>query len=187
VLGVEPDSRMAAVARAHGIRVEVATFEAWDPAGRRFDLVMSAQAWHWIDPAVGPKKAAALLSAGGSLAVFGNRGQLDPAVQTAMREVYAQHAPAMGKGTRSDHAAALAATGLVEAPELLRYAWDRRYSRDEWLDQMGTHSDHAILPPAQLAALMAAVAEVIDRFGGSIDYHYDTQLIIARKSAAPPR
>jgi len=65
VLGVEPDSRMAAVARAHGIRVEVATFEAWDPAGRRFDLVMSAQAWHWIDPAVGLKKAAVLLSAGG--------------------------------------------------------------------------------------------------------------------------
>ncbi len=35
VLGVEPDDRMAAVARSYGIPVEVATFEAWDPAGRR--------------------------------------------------------------------------------------------------------------------------------------------------------
>jgi len=103
VLGVEPDGQMAAVAQAHGIRVEVATFEAWDPAGRRFDLVMSAQAWHWIDPAVGPKKAASLLSAGGSLALFGNRGQLDPAVQAAMREVLRPACAHHGKGfsTRS--------------------------------------------------------------------------------------
>src|SRR3954469_9269260 len=34
VLGVEPDARMAAFAQAHGVRVEVATFEAWEPAGR---------------------------------------------------------------------------------------------------------------------------------------------------------
>jgi trans-aconitate methyltransferase len=31
LLGVEPDPRMAAVARAHGLRVEAARFEEWDP------------------------------------------------------------------------------------------------------------------------------------------------------------
>src|ERR687884_1267424 len=40
VLGVEPDARMADFARAHGLRVEVATFEAWEPARRRFDAVI---------------------------------------------------------------------------------------------------------------------------------------------------
>jgi len=34
VLGVEPDARMADVARAAGLPVEVTTFEAWAPAGR---------------------------------------------------------------------------------------------------------------------------------------------------------
>src|SRR6202035_4367879 len=34
VLGVEPDDRMAAFARRTGVMVEVATLEAWDPAGR---------------------------------------------------------------------------------------------------------------------------------------------------------
>src|SRR3954454_22996487 len=34
-LGVEPDARMAAFARAHGLEVEVAAFEAWESAGRR--------------------------------------------------------------------------------------------------------------------------------------------------------
>ncbi|MES4831337.1 methyltransferase domain-containing protein, partial [Streptomyces anthocyanicus] len=32
VLGVEPDARMAAFARDRGLPVEVAAFEAWDPA-----------------------------------------------------------------------------------------------------------------------------------------------------------
>ncbi|MGH8880500.1 MAG: class I SAM-dependent methyltransferase, partial [Stackebrandtia sp.] len=49
VLGVEPDERMAAFARDHGSDVEVATFEDWDPAGRDFDAVIAATAWHWVD------------------------------------------------------------------------------------------------------------------------------------------
>ena len=51
VLGVEPDERMARVARRHGIPVELASFETWDPAGRTFDLLTAGHAWHWVDPA----------------------------------------------------------------------------------------------------------------------------------------
>ena len=41
VLGVEPDPRMAEFARRTGVEAEVATFEAWDPAGRAFDAVVA--------------------------------------------------------------------------------------------------------------------------------------------------
>src|SRR5215472_7724590 len=51
VLGVEPDERMAALAREAGLEVEVARFEDWSPAGRRFGAVIAAQAWHWVDMA----------------------------------------------------------------------------------------------------------------------------------------
>ena len=43
VLGVEPDARMADLARRSGVGVEVATFEAWDPAGREFDAIVAGQ------------------------------------------------------------------------------------------------------------------------------------------------
>jgi 2-polyprenyl-3-methyl-5-hydroxy-6-metoxy-1,4-benzoquinol methylase len=56
VLGVELDERMADVARGHGISVEVAAFETWDDAGRRFDLITCAGAWHWIDHGPGVSK-----------------------------------------------------------------------------------------------------------------------------------
>ena len=53
VVGVDPDERMADVARRGGLAVEVSTIETWDPAGRVFDAAVAAQAWHWVDPVAG--------------------------------------------------------------------------------------------------------------------------------------
>ncbi len=72
VLGIDPDERMAGLARRGGLEVEVATVETWDPAGRHFDTVIAGQAWHWVDPVAGAAKAAQALRPGGRLAVFWN-------------------------------------------------------------------------------------------------------------------
>ena len=64
VVGVEPDQRMAAVARAHGVEVDVVSFESWDSRGEMFDLVTCGHAWQWIDPLIGGPKAASLLRRG---------------------------------------------------------------------------------------------------------------------------
>jgi SAM-dependent methyltransferase len=72
VVGVEPDVRMASVAREHGLDVEVATFEEWDARGRVFDLVISGQAWHWVDPTIGAAKAATVLRPDASLGLSGS-------------------------------------------------------------------------------------------------------------------
>jgi 2-polyprenyl-3-methyl-5-hydroxy-6-metoxy-1,4-benzoquinol methylase len=45
VLGVDPDARMAELARRGGVEAEVAAFEAGDSAGREFDAVVAGQAW----------------------------------------------------------------------------------------------------------------------------------------------
>ena len=74
VLGVELGPRMAEVARGHGIAVEIAAFEGWDPAGRTFDRVTSAQAWHWLDLPVATAKAASVLRPGGKLCLIWNAG-----------------------------------------------------------------------------------------------------------------
>jgi SAM-dependent methyltransferase len=190
VLGIEPDERMAAVARSFGIPVEVATFEEWDAAGRRFDLVVAGQAWHWIDPLAGPRKAAALLPSRGRLAVFWNVGSHDSVARVQIDEAYRTFAPALEKGYvplgharagNVQHMAAIAATELFEEPELRSYAWKQRYRRDQWLDQLGTHSEHLLLPPAQFTTLAAAIGSVIDQLGGSITVHYQTDLIVARR------
>ncbi len=53
VLGLEPDPRMADVARRRGVEVEAGTIEEWEAGDRRFDLLTAGQAWHWVDPVQG--------------------------------------------------------------------------------------------------------------------------------------
>ncbi|MDG4797065.1 class I SAM-dependent methyltransferase [Micromonospora sp. WMMD1082] len=74
---VEPGAGMAALARrrlaAFGrVTVERSTFEAWDDRGRRFDLLVAASSWHWVDPSIGWRRAHDVLRPGGWLALLGH-------------------------------------------------------------------------------------------------------------------
>lgn len=195
LLAVEADGRMAELARARGIPVEVSTFEAWDPAGRTFDVVTAAQAWHWVDPVDGAAKAARVLRPGGRLALFWNVGKPDDDVAAAMGEVYDRLAPdahsysvqagyARGSAYR-DEADGIRACDLLGDPRFSEFPWNRRYRRDEWLDQLPTHSDHAAMDPETLALVLGGVGQVIDSFGGSFEMHYRVVLLEAERRAAP--
>jgi SAM-dependent methyltransferase len=93
VLGVEPDARMARFARSTGVEAEVATFEDWDPAGRRFDAVIAGTAWHWVDPVTGAAKAAQALCPGGLIAPFHHVFQSPPEVLDALASAYQKAVP----------------------------------------------------------------------------------------------
>jgi SAM-dependent methyltransferase len=189
VLAVEPDSRMAAVARRSGIEVEISRFEDWDAAGRTFDLLISGQAWHWVDPVAGAAKAAVALRPGGRIGLFWNWASQRPAVKAALDDVYARigegidkHSVLLGNPSQERHGPAglgLEASGAFGQIERRSFPWERRYTRDEWLDQLPTHSDHGTLPPEQLEALTAEVGAVINQFGGELVVHYDTVLATA--------
>jgi SAM-dependent methyltransferase len=192
VLGVEPDARMAAVARSHGLTVEVSSFEGWEPDGRTFDLVMSGQAWHWVDPAVGPAKAGAVLREGRRLAVFWNMPAFDDDVRLALDRAFLSVAPELATSSAAlgtiridggGHLDALRAARVFTAPEERVYRWDLRYSRDEWLALFHTHSDHAVLEPDRRARLAAAVAAAIDEVGGSLVVHYRTGMATAMRTS----
>jgi SAM-dependent methyltransferase len=187
VLGVEVDERMAEVARAHGVPVEVSSFESWDRQGRKFDLVTSGQAWHWVDPVGGAAAAAGALRSGGQLAVFWNFNQFDARTGTAFDAAYEGSAvPAEsvtrrdGSQTVDDHARALAASGRFGPVERRSYQWRHRYPRADWLALIATHSDHLTLPAAQLGPLLERVGHAIDELGGEVEALYRTELLLAR-------
>jgi SAM-dependent methyltransferase len=186
VLGVEVDPLMADVARGHGVRVEVGSFETWEPAGRSFDLIVCAQAWHWIDPALGASKAFGLLRPGGALALFWNVGDLEGAARHSFDEVYAAVAPDMARsvlrgGNRSvePYRTSLEAAGFTISTR--SYPWRERYTRVEYLELVGTHSDHSTLPPRTLAELTARLGAVIDAQGGSVTMSYQTEVVLAAR------
>jgi SAM-dependent methyltransferase len=189
VLGVEVDERMAAVAQDHGIEVEVSAFETWESDGRSFDVVTSGQAWHWVDPHRGAVKAADVLRPGGRLAVFWNVGRPDPPASEIFDDVYARLEPELdaysillGHGSSDRFAVGadgIRGTGRFSAPSTRGYRWSRSYTREQWLDQLPTHSDHRSLPPQRLDRLMTALGVAIDAQGGSFVMEYDTVVVTA--------
>ncbi len=197
VLGVDADARMADLARHRGLEAEVAAFEAWDPAGREFDAVVSGQAWHWIDPVTGAAKAAQALRPGGLLALFWNVGRPLPELAESFAEVYHRAMPdslAARQWTMPavDGYAALcakAANGIREVgafgdPEQWRFDWERPYTRGEWLDQLPTTGGHAQLPPDKQAEVMAGIGAAIDAVGGSFTMRYATVAVTAARTGA---
>lgn len=195
VLGVDVDERMARLARRYGIEVEVGKFENWDPAGRRFDAVVAAQAWHWVDASAGARQAARVLRPGGRLALFWNVAVAEPETADAFAEVYREvvgEHPFLGRALRpaSNFDAfngraneGIRESGAFEEPEDWRYEWDRTYTRDEWLDVVPTQGGHSTMAPDQLARVLAGIGAVIDAAGGSLPIHYDVTVATAVRRA----
>jgi SAM-dependent methyltransferase len=190
VLGVEIDERMAQVARTRGLAVEVAQFERWDAVGRSFELLTSAQAWHWIDPLAGAQKAASVLRPGGRLGLFWNFGSPPAEVSALLDPIYARHAPDLASHSvllgGSDARAATAIAGVTSCGQFAtasvkRFAWSRMHETAGWLELLQSHSDHQTLPPAQLQPLLDAVGEAIESLGGSFELPYEAILVTARR------
>ena len=188
VLGVDPDPRMAELARQGGTAVEVAKFEDWDPAARAFDTVVAAQAWHWVDPVAGAAKAAAALRPGGRLAVFWNAFEPPAELKAAFAEVFRRALPeapvAGGFWSRPALDAyragcARAAGGMRETdafgePEEWLSHWERPYTRDEWLDLLPTTGGFSRHPRVLQEELLSGVGSAVDAVGGRFTMGYDT-------------
>lgn len=191
VLGLDVDARMAAYARRDGLDVEVAPFEDWDPAGRRFDAVVAGQTWHWIDPVAGAAKAAGVLRPTGRLAVFWNVSRPAPDVAEALAAAYRDALPGAplnpwsrtaldGYSAIVDKTAdGIRRAGAFDEPEEWRYGWERTYTRDEWLDQLPTGGGMARIPPARQAALLDATAAAVDGLGGTFTMRYTALTVTA--------
>jgi len=187
VLGLEPDPRMARVARRNGVRVEGAALEVWEPGERRFDLLTAGQSWHWVDPHLGARKAASVLHRGGRIGLFWNDAHPDPSARLVLDAVYARHAPELGKssvllGQRGGSlyaaiAEAISRTGQFGDVSTRTFGHEFVYSSAQWVELALTHSDHRTLPPDQLAGLLAEVRTEIDRVGGRVPVHYEATLV----------
>lgn len=199
VLGVEPDARMAEVARRPdaGVTVDVARFEEWEPGKRRFDAVVAGTAWHWIDPVAGAAKAAGVLRPGGVLSVFWNVALLPADLTEAVADACERVMPDSPFDFRAaltrpaavpyrailDKAAdGIRAAGCFGEPEQWRYDWEFTYTRDAWLDVVPTQGAFTRLPAAALAEVLEAAGSAIDARGGSVTMPYATMAVTAQRT-----
>jgi SAM-dependent methyltransferase len=180
VTAVEPGPELAALARRNldafpNVEVETSRFEDWDDRGRRFDLIVAASSWHWVDPSTGWRKAHEVLRPVGWMALLGHvtvRWPDEPEVyaETAdLHERYSPGNPAWGHPPLEDEVRATSeGWGPIEGPG----GWfgptiTRWYPAVQWFDGAGfadllrTNSIYQRLDDDIRDPLLDAIAERI--------------------------
>jgi SAM-dependent methyltransferase len=188
VLGVEPDRAMAAVAQRHGVRVELARFEAWDPSGRTFDLLTAGHAWHWVDPVSGLAKAASVTKPGGTVALFWNYHAVDAPLLEAFERVYAASAPGLEVLGRDPSGSPdldpFSGSDHFTPGERLTYRWARELSADDWVAMLATFGDHRRIAQDRLRELQDELREAINANGGTVRSLCGTYVWLSRRTSA---
>jgi SAM-dependent methyltransferase len=154
VTAVEAGADLAALARQRlaafgNVTVETSPFEQWDDRGRRFDILVSASAWHWVDPAIGWRRAHAMLRPGGWMALLGHvvvrqPGEPEVYAETAdLHERFSPGNPGWGHPPLADDVRSTGTGwGTVEDPgDLFGPVTVRWYPTVQWFDGEG-FADH---------------------------------------------
>ncbi len=194
ILGIEPGQNLIDVAAENlkafpQVRFERARFEDWEAGDAVFDLVFSAQAFHWVPEEVRLVKAAGILKEEGYLTLFWNMYPgIEGAVGHELDQVYEKRAPELGKPTIPSEqlhwrrARSLSEGGFSEDVIVRTFPWSVRYGTIEYLGLLSSYSDHLRLADENRRVLFGEIAEVIERHGGFIEKPYLAALYMARKS-----
>lgn len=196
VVALDPGPNLieAARARTAGQAVEftVARFEDFEAPAGSFDLIASAQAWHWIAPQISFPKAARLLRESGWLAVFGHvQTPPDGAIAEAFERAFDELAPGVW-GSPHPTAGYLPsgpweqmfdASGLF-GPVIHRgYAWTWAMTPDQLGALLRTDSTYHFLPAPQRQALFDRMTAAVAAHGGRFHSRWETHVYAAPRRA----
>lgn len=196
---LEPGAQMASIARANLARfpkatVQRADFESFSHPPASYDLLLSATAFHWVDPKIRFRKARDLLVDRAALALFWHRP-----VQTeasgdfleAVQRVYQSAAPELSSNRmpppHPDQAATeyedlIPASGCFSELEIRRHYTATPYSARAYVDLLATFSDHQKLEASKRKRLLADIEKLIDeQFSGSVIRETVALLYLARR------
>lgn len=201
VTAVERGPGLAALARRHlsafpDVVIETSSFEQWDDRGRRFDVLVAAASWHWIDPAIGWRRAHDVVRPGGWMAVCGHvvvrrPGELEVYAETA--DLHDRFAPGVAGWGHPPLEAEVRATGEGWGPpndpgELFGPTTVHWYPTVQWFDGAGfadllrSQSLYRALDAGVREPLLEAIAERIrTRLGDHVPRRYVTVLRAGRR------
>jgi SAM-dependent methyltransferase len=195
VTALEPGPAMAAIAARklashRQAQIVVSRFEDWPLPAAPFDAVVSASAFHWIDPAIRVMKSADALRSGATFARISTEHIAggDSAFFAEAQDCYRRWYPgSTGIELPRAHGVPQDLGEFVNSGRLGRiavrsYEWEQTYSASGFVDLLDTYSDNRILSPEVRQRLFDCLASLIEkRYGGRIRKRYLNQLLTARR------
>ncbi|MCY3832692.1 MAG: methyltransferase domain-containing protein [Chloroflexi bacterium] len=197
---VEPGERMASIASAKlaaypKAAVACTDFESYAHPPASYDLILSATAFHWLDPRIRFRKAHHLLKPGGALALFWHRPtQTDASrdVVQALQTVYREIAPELADGyeippspelVATEYDQLIPASGYFTDLEIRKRYVATEYSARSYADLLSTFSDHRKLDTRRRRQLLSSIERLINlRFAGAIIRETVALLYLARRA-----
>ncbi len=197
ITAIELGPRLAEVARRNlngfaNTSVVVADFETWPLPATPFDAVVSASAFHWLDPDKGVRKVADALRPGGSVATLGAQHVAggDTAVFERLVDCYLEWDPATDPDDVPQPAAeippggeALERSGRFERLEVRRFEWEVTYSTAEYLRLLSTYSGHIALVEDRRRGLFDCITTRLEANGGRVRKGYLSELVVGYRAA----
>jgi SAM-dependent methyltransferase len=196
ILALELGHALAALAAEHlrpyhSVRVVPVAFEDWPIEREAFDLVLSAQAFHWIDPVLGLARAAETLTPQGAIALVWH---LDRSEHTefyqATQPLYERFLPSDAQREHVDpleqramrYHDALSQLHAFAGLTTVRHRWQREYTGPQFLKLLQTFSNHQTLPEPAKTQFFRGMEAELARFGNLVTRHYETLLLVAHKA-----
>jgi len=189
VSAVELGSELAAVARRNlpTVDVTVADFDTWELPPPTYDLVLSATAFHWLDPATRVQRCAQVLRPGGVLAVVSTHHIAGGSEQlfVDIQRCYDRFTDDPEKGglppasAVPEDSSEVDRSGLFGPVTFRRYEWEVTYSAAGYLELLSSYSGHRALTAERRDGLYDCLRALIEGNGGTVTKRYLTQLSAA--------
>ena len=152
-------------------------FETWKPNGN-FDLIISATAFHWVDPKVRYLKASEVLRSDGFLAIFSNQHvRKDEGFFAESQSLYDKYYFPLTIDRPSAHATNFPSVEVFQDPIKRVYPWSQTYSSEQYIKLLGTYSGHIALPDKNKRLLFEGITNLIEtKYNGQVTKHYEAVL-----------
>lgn len=174
-----------------GVQFVQSAFEDFPIPDERFDLIVSATAFHWLDPSVRFEKSAALLKAGGHLAVINNVSlyqQHKGAIRQQLDEIYERVIPR--KNAAQYVSLASKRGGLkqefqncpwLEEFKSFSFPYTHQLSAADYIRLLNTFSYQHNLPPDVKHQLFEEIESAVRADGDQIALPYEAVLMLGTK------
>lgn len=209
VHGIELGEDMAEILRDKCVNypkvsVEVAPFEQWKcPCSQKYDMIYSAQAFHWIDKNIKYKKCCELLKDNGYLVLFWYNPcsdklpltkEIEEKIDRIVEKYIANYFVDKGQPERHAHdgvykederRAEIEASGLFELVEKIEYTHETRNNANQYLKVMKSVPAFASkldgLDDKVIENMDNEIAEIINYYGGYVSTMFNFSLYITKK------
>jgi len=195
ILAVELGTKLSAYARLNcqaypKVSILNMAFEYWRVEAGGFDLAISADAFHWVQPEVGYPMVASALKPSGKLAFFWNSpNEIDTEISDALAQVYKSRAPQAERPEGSFTAEwmiktineVIAQSGCFSEVMIKSYPVTETLSADHYIKNLWTYSSHRSLDQRTREWLYDGIRKVLEQFGGKITTTRQVILFMAGK------